>query len=436
MANLTKNDIAWEKAFEEIPILDEINQKGFYHITAKTINMFREARLMTKFDHRLQLPKIFKKHKLTIQPNSRSSYIIGRFDSYADIVEDSSIETDAIKPNKIFETLDPSNLYSESSAILCAYHTGIIDEVLNGDTLLTVLGRMSTGKFNYFIKNKKPDILLEINVENSQCEIDAGFEGDDFFAIVEAKNTSVDDFLIRQLYYPFRLWTTKTRKEVIPLFMTYSNEVFSFYKFRFADKMLYNSIELVSEHKFQIIPNEIGLQELIDLLRTTKQVPEPKKIPFPQANSFPRVIDLLMQLKVSGNELTKEQITTEYDFDARQTQYYTNAAKYLGLIDRFQTKEKGVFYRLTSKGLRISNLAPQMRNLALCESILEHPVFNQVLRQTLEEAYPSSRQKIIEIMQKSNLNLDKDGYSTIPRRSSTVISWVNWMIKLTNESPF
>lgn len=256
------------------------------------------------------------------------------------------------------------------------------------------------------------------------------------FAIVEAKNTSVDDFLIRQLYYPFRLWTTKTRKEVIPLFMTYSNEVFSFYKFKFASKMLYNSIELVSEHKFQIVPNEIGLQELIDLLRTTKQVPESTEIPFPQADYFPRVIDLLMQLKVSGNELTKEQITTEYDFDARQTQYYTNAAKYLGLIDRDYTKEKGVFYILTSKGLRISNLAPQMRNLELCKSILEHPVFNQVLEQTLKQGYPSSKQEIIEIMQNSNLNLDKEGNTTIPRRSSTVISWVNWMIKLTNESPF
>ena len=433
MSNPTKNDTAWEKLFAEFPILEGINQTGFYKIAAKTINKYREARLMTKFDHQLQLPQLFKKNKLTIQPTSRSSYIIGRFDSYANVTPNLSIEPISVKPNKEIETINPVNLYSEPSAILCAYHTGIIENVLETDSFLTVLGRMSTGKFNYFIKNNTSNAPLEISVENSQCEIDAGFEGNDFFAIVEAKNTSVDDFLIRQIYYPFRLWTTKTRKKIIPIFMTYSNEVFSFYKYQFVDEMSYNSIELVSEHKFQIIPNEIGLEELTDLLNKTNIVPEPPKIPFPQADSFPRVIDLLMQIKVSDNELSREQITSEYDFDSRQTQYYTNAAKYLGLLEREYNKEKGVVYLLSAKGLKITNLNPQMRNLALCESILEHSVFNQVLKLNFKKGYFPSKQDVIDIMQKANLNLDQDGNTTIPRRSSTVISWINWMLKLTNE---
>ena len=36
--------------------------------------------------------------------------------------------------------------------------------------------------------------------------------------IVEAKNATVDDFLVRQLYYPYRLWQAKTYKEVKPVF--------------------------------------------------------------------------------------------------------------------------------------------------------------------------------------------------------------------------
>jgi hypothetical protein len=447
--NPTKNDKAWEELFLEFPILEEVNLNGFYQITAKAINKFREARLMTKFDHETQLPKLFRDNNLTIQPISRSSYIIGRFDSYNKVNNSSNVEIIIVEPKKEIETIDPSNLYSESSAILCAYHAGIIDHILESPSDLTVLGRMSTGKFNYFIKTQKSDKSLEIMVENSQCEIDAGFEGNDFFAVVETKNTSVDDFLIRQLYYPFRLWTTKTRKKVIPIFMTYSNEVFSFYKYKFVDEKYYNSIELVSEHKFQITPNKIGLDELTEILNKTKIISEPQA-PFPQADIFPRIVDLLMQLKISGNELTQEQITTEYDFNTRQTQYYTDAARYLGLLEKKSdkeplekkssketgkksNKEKGVRYILSPKGLKITNLTPPKRNLALCECILENRVFNQTLQLYFDKAFLPLKKEVIEIMRGANLNLDKKGNTTIPRRAATVISWVNWMVKLTNE---
>lgn len=430
MSLSTKNDVAWGRIFDTFPILDEVNKIGFYQITAKDINGFREARLMTKFDHYRQLPEIFKKHNLTIQPNSRSSYLIGKFDSYHNLQSNLNIQPIFIEPNNALETIDPTNLYSESSALLCAYHTGIIAEVLGKEVNLTVLGRMSTGKFNYFIKTN--NIPLEIKVENSQCEIDAGFEGEDFFAIVEAKNTTVDDFLIRQLYYPYRLWLTKTRKPVIPLFMTYSNEIFSFYQYKFNDENNYNSIELISENKFQIIPNEIELGDVYKLLRETKQISEPHNIPFPQADSFSRIVDLLMQLKAENAEITKEKITSDYDFDVRQTQYYTRAAQYLGLIERNFNKTRGVFYTLSNRGTKVANLTPRNRNLALVESILEHSIFNQTLKEHLEQGKMPSKHDVIELMRKADLNLDRDGYTTIPRRASTVISWINWILKLTN----
>ncbi len=67
----SKNDTAWEALFEAHHILDHIGDRGVYQISAMTINKLREARLMTKFDHHIQLPSIFKQHGLTIQPNSR-----------------------------------------------------------------------------------------------------------------------------------------------------------------------------------------------------------------------------------------------------------------------------------------------------------------------------------------------------------------------------
>ena len=143
-----------------------------------------------------------------------------------------------LPPN--IETLDPTNIYSESSAILCAFLSGMIDEVLGEETNLTIWGRMSTGTFDYQIRNTKTKINQNIWVRNSQCEIDGGFEGESKLALIEAKCETVADFIIRQLYYPYRLWTSKTNKEVVPIFLTISNDIFCFYRFSFLDKNLYN----------------------------------------------------------------------------------------------------------------------------------------------------------------------------------------------------
>jgi hypothetical protein len=55
----SKNDKAWEVIFQTYNILDEINKNGIYKISATVINEEREARLMTKFDHKIQLPLVF-----------------------------------------------------------------------------------------------------------------------------------------------------------------------------------------------------------------------------------------------------------------------------------------------------------------------------------------------------------------------------------------
>lgn len=117
-------------------------------------------------------------------------------------------------------------------ALSCAFNTGIIDAVLGGEkSFHTISGRMSTGSFKFFISNLSESKPYEICVDNSQCEIDAGFESETYLLILEAKLYNVDDFLIRQLYYPYRLWSNKIKKKVIPALMTYSNSnnIFSFF---------------------------------------------------------------------------------------------------------------------------------------------------------------------------------------------------------------
>lgn len=54
------------------------------------------------------------------------------------------------------QTIDYTNLYSESSALLFAYNSGIIADILGGEAVFTVNGRMSSGSFSYWVRNNPP----------------------------------------------------------------------------------------------------------------------------------------------------------------------------------------------------------------------------------------------------------------------------------------
>ena len=64
--NDSKNEQAWNQLFEKYNIDEIIKKEGQYIIKSKDINEFREARLMTKFDYRFQLPKILANKHLSI----------------------------------------------------------------------------------------------------------------------------------------------------------------------------------------------------------------------------------------------------------------------------------------------------------------------------------------------------------------------------------
>src|SRR5690606_12713234 len=326
----TKTDKAWEILFERHKIIQKVQQNGFFEIQAKEIKKVREPRLMAKFDHFSHLPKLFKENGLSILPASRSSYIIGEFDVYEKVNYDRKIKPIRVDfPSDLITTIDPTNLYSESSALHCAHITGMMEIISGEQTLQTISGRMSSKEFDFKISTRMGTDRL-ISIKNSQIEIDGGYESQNQFMIVEAKNETVDDFLVRQLYYPYRLWQSKTYKEVKPVFFTYSNDIFSFFIYEFVDPSRYNSLRLVEQKDFIISHEEVELDDIIEVFHTVQSVAEPE-IPFPQADSFTRVVDLLGLLV--ENDLSKEDITRNYAFDERQTAYYTRAGMYLGLME-------------------------------------------------------------------------------------------------------
>lgn len=421
----TKNDKAWVQLFKEYNILSQIQHNGSYEITAAQINKIREARLMTKFDHKANLPRIFTDNNLTILPITRGSYVISQFAAYKDF-EEIIPEIKKVPFPEYIESIDYSNITSEAMAINCAYVSGIIADFVEDENLLpTVNGRMSSNTFNFNIRNIATQNNFFINVVNSQIEIDGGYEGIKYLTLIEAKNSLSDDFLIRQLYYPYRLWLSSISKYIKPVFMIYSNGIYNMYEYIFEDALNYNSLVLAKQKNYSIEMIDISLDDILLVFNSISVIKEPE-IAFPQADSFKRVINLCELLH--ENQMTKDDITANYDFDPRQTNYYTDAARYLGLIDK--SRENGsVTYSLTNEGERLFKLKYKARQLRLTELILKHKAFNDTMRRCFEIGEVPSKDEIVNIMKTSELyNVESE--STYKRRASTIIGWINWILDL------
>ena len=430
--NESKNDVAWGKLFEKFSILNEIKNTDYFLISSKDINEFREARLMTKFDHRSQLPKIFTDCKLSILPISRGDYIIGKFKAFHDFSQDEyTTEIQKIPFPHFLESLNPEEITSEATAINCAFIAGIIQDFTGeSDLYSTVSGRMSSSNFNFNIDVFEQENLLQLSINKSQIEIDGGYEGNNSLILIEAKNYISDDFIIRQLFYPYKLWIQKISKKVRPVFLTYTNGIFHLREYVFTDTEYYNSIKLIKQQKYVIEEDSILNIEIIQNILKGSLIVEEPRIPFPQADSFERIINLCELLKQKLT-LTKEEITQEYDFSWRQAGYYSDAAIYLGLVNCDRENRISI-YRLTEKGIQLFELSIFNRKLQLIEFILAHEIFNKSLKLYFNRGYVSSKKEVVEMMRDFNLhNINSD--NTYERRSSTVIGWIKWIISLVEE---
>ena len=419
----TKINDAWEKLFAKYDILNKVKQNKTFEISADQIKEFREPRLMTKFDSSFDLPELFEKNKLSILPISSNKYVI----SSSNIFNKLNITRDNCKAYKIppyIKSINANDITSEAIALNCAYICGILTDFIDDEDLVpTVNGKMSSNNFKFEIDNVLTKSKDEIEVNNSRIEIDGAFEGQNYLTLIEAKRKITDDFIIRQLYYPFRALSQKIDKEIKLIYLVYTNGVFSLFQYAFDNPNDYNSIKLIKQANYTIEDFELNIESLTKLIDGAKIVKEPE-LPFPQADSFERVINLCELLNSSN--LEKENVTEIYNFDSRQTDYYVNACRYLGLVE-----QKGEI-RLTKLGQKIINASFAKRHLLLIEQILKHKVFNNVLLLSLENGRILEKQDIVQQMKDCNLyNISSD--ATYNRRASTIKHWINWILSLLQE---
>jgi hypothetical protein len=185
---------------------------------------------------------------------------------------------------------------------------------------------------------------------------------------------------------------------------------------------------LISYKSYTFADEVITLNEIIDLWKSIKSPKEPK-ITFPQADYFIRIVDLLSILLEHG--LTREEVTIKYEFDPRQTNYYISACEYLGLIERTNNIMGEREYQLSVEARKIMNLRYKEKYMALIRKIFECPVFYKAFEFIIKYNKIPDKNEICRIMEKSHLSINQ---TTIGRRSLTVRSWIDWILRITDHN--
>ena len=219
---------------------------------------------------------------------------------------------------------------------------------------------------------------------------------------------------MRQLFYPWRLWQTLTRKPVVPLFLTYTNKTFGLFRYHFGSAENYHSITLAEKRWFTFDAPE-GIASLENLFESSKPATPEKGIPFPQADTLGTVIAAVELC--AGAENTALEISTALNFDVRQGSYYTAAAEWLGFIVR-----NGAQRELTTRGRAFVSASRWQRFEILFQAVAATPVFRDCIRQNLERK-PATATEIAEmIFAKGYVNK-----TTAGRRAKTVVAWLDWL---------
>jgi hypothetical protein len=418
-------DDKWEILFDKYSIESRVKQEGLFYITADQIREVKEPRLMTKFDTRESLPTVFGS-RLGILPVTRGKYVIGEFDLYRDFPE---FKTD-IKQMKnarlpdYLQTIDINDVRSEAGAINIIGIAAILDDFLAENNMLqTVSGRMGSGVFSFRVNGFGKGVEHLIDVQNSQVEIDAGFENEHVFTIIEGKNVVHSNFLIRQLYYPMRLWEAKITKPIRPIFMIYSNNIFRLLEYEFTDISHYNSIRFVQEKKYSLEDIDISMEDIVAAYKSVVIEPEPE-VTFVQADSFDKVISLIENL--NDSPMTTVEIAELFGFKERQSDYYYNACKYLRLAEKARDEEGVTRVYITALGKHLLKMPYKARQLEYVKLIMKHRIFNEIFELVLKCGEIPDKNFIANRMRELNICSEK----LLQRRASSVRGWLSWILNL------
>lgn len=429
-----KNSIeqAWKTIFDRCDIPTKVKKAGYFDITADKIKTVggKEPRLMAKWDSSLFIPEVFSKHKLGMIATSRGCYRIGPFKVFH------KIEAAELKASDIRSRQVPSWMLSlnkglrersEPGLISSCYASGIMHEYASAekptDILPGIFGRLTTDRFDFTLMENS-GTRMSISCDGPQFEIDASYESPESLLLIEAKNVLLEDFNLRQLYFPWRYLREKTNKAIRPLFIMRSNEIISVCEYAFKKEEEMDSIELVSAKRYSFAETEITAQDLRNTLLSIRRPKKNSDLIFPQADKLELVIALCERLR--NTSANADDIAEDLNYVHRQGQYYGRAAHFLGFVEKTNAS-----YRLTGEGEHIFNLPYKQRQLAIAKQFLRYRVFANCLKFLLEHSAMPSTDTVAKWIEDDKWPMNT---TTQRRRASTVIGWTRWLANLTNEN--
>lgn len=426
---MTSGFEVWDSIFSDLPVLNEVAKNGHFFITSRMLNDISkplrgpDARNLVKYDHKSALPPVMKKHNLSLLPIARGEFLIGRHKIYAPLRDEMIPPVRKLTFANKLESLQ--RISSETDALMVAYHGEAISKVLGEPVQLTGGGKEGGPGFQMrvdTIDGRQSNIWVKKGVS---IEIDATYEGSTLVAAFEAKMKSVVDFNVRQLYFPFRSMSDRYRKPVRTVFLTYSNEIFDIREFVFSAYDNISSFKEISRFRFTTGDESISAVEIDNVAEVAKaKTPYGREFPFPQADSLERIINLVENLV--ERPWTKNELAEEFGFDERQSDYYGNAAGFLGLAQRI---DKGT-WEATKQAEALFKLPFKERNLAIAKIVLENDVFRQSYLLAREEGSIPSNDSLLTLLRESEAGKRISG-STLPRRTGTIKGWLRWLLSIT-----
>jgi predicted transcriptional regulator len=429
MASTSLNNVAWEKVFSHFEIEKQLDEIGYAYVTATELKAIggREPRLMAKHDTIESRPKIFKDNKCVIFPVINGRYIIFRdrkphtYYKFHSILDELPVEEYRTKIDlSIFDSFSHTKEFTESQAIDYAYLISILKSFTGEqDLYLTIRGRYRSNNFNFML----PEQNHVVDVSGVQIEVDSGYESPDKIYLIEAKVGKRDDFHIRQLYYPYRDWITKTNKKIVPIFFAYTNGLFYLTEFKFGDN--FGDASIVKTRCFVVNDTPTADVKINTLIKSIEIETEPTTIPYPQADDLDKVIDIVANIENGYN--TKDSISYYFDFHERQGDYYANAASYLGFIER--TENSSGTFQLTELGKRLLDaMSRSERSDILLKQLLKKPTFNDIFIKLYQNDFDENILTKDFVASAIVKHTSLTG-TTPTRRASTVISWFKWILK-------
>ena len=162
-------------------------------------------------------------------PVKNGQYVIIKGEGYFDVTTPEHGDTSEPYESQLPFRLETSSVgNSEMQHVDKAYAVSMIRSFIGDPTLvLTIRGRKYTPAFSFKVNNQT------VEVKGVQTEVDAGYEGENQIILLEAKNSQTNNTIIRQLFYPFKQWSSQTSKPVRLVFFEKRGNDYMFWQYEF-----------------------------------------------------------------------------------------------------------------------------------------------------------------------------------------------------------